>query len=70
MSLKIALVEDDPSIRAMLEYYFKSMGNEVFAYESGEDFFAAKPQCGLALLDVMLPGMDGLEIVRRLRAAP
>lgn len=70
MSLKIALVEDDASIRAMLEYYFKSLGHEVSAFESGEDFFAASPRMDLALLDVMLPGMDGIEIVRRLRSAP
>ena len=70
MALKIALVEDDPSIRAMLEYYFKSLGHEIAAFESGEDFFAASPKVDLALLDVMLPGMDGLEILRRLRADP
>ena len=70
MALKIALVEDDASIRAMLEYYFKSLGHEIGAFESGEDFFAAAPKADLALLDVMLPGMDGLEILRRLRADP
>ena len=70
MALKIALVEDDASIRAMLEYYFKSLGHEIVAFESGEDFFAASPKVDLALLDVMLPGMDGLEILRRLRADP
>ena len=70
MALKIALVEDDSSIRAMLEYYFKSLGHEIAAFESGEDFFAASPKADLALLDVMLPGMDGLEILRRLRADP
>ena len=70
MALKIALVEDDASIRAMLEYYFKSLGHEIVAFESGEDFFAAAPKADLALLDVMLPGMDGLEILRRLRADP
>lgn len=57
MALKIALVEDDSSIRAMLEYYFKSLGHEIAAFESGEDFFAASPKADLALLDVMLPGM-------------
>ena len=67
MTLRIAVVEDDESIRTMLEYYFKSMGHEVLAFESGEDFFDAAPVADLALLDVMLPGMDGLDIVRRLR---
>lgn len=67
MALRIAIVEDDPSIRTMLEYYFKSMGHEALAYESGEEFFAAAPVVDLALLDGMLPGMDGLDIIRRLR---
>ena len=69
MALKIALVEDDSSIRAMLEYYFKSLGHEIAAFESGEDFFAASPKADLALLDVMLPGIDGYEVCRAMRAA-
>ena len=69
MPLHIAIVEDDASIRTMLEYYFKSLGHEVAAFESGEAFFAASPRMDLVLLDVMLPGMDGIEILRRLRAA-
>ena len=69
MPLNIAVVEDDASIRTMLEYYFKSLGHEVSAFESGEDFFAASPKMDLALLDVMLPGMDGIQILRRLRSS-
>ena len=67
MALKIALVEDDSSIRAMLEYYFKSLGHEIAAFESGEDFFAASPKADLALLDVMLPGMDGFAVLEHIR---
>ena len=70
MPLKIIIVEDDASIRTMLEYYFKSMGHQVVAHESGEELFAHEVQGDIALLDVMLPGMDGLEIVRRLRQDP
>ena len=70
MPLKIFIVEDDASIRAMLEYYFKSMGHQVHAYDSGEELFANEVEGDIALLDVMLPGMDGLEIVRRLRQDP
>ena len=70
MPLKIIMVEVDASIRTMLEYYFKSMGHQVRAYESGEELFAHEVRGDIALLDVMLPGMDGLEIVRRLRQDP
>ena len=68
----IVVVEDDSSIREMLRYYFQSPGNEVRAYESGEEFFEAeqgRPAPSIYLLDIMLPGMDGLEILRRLRAS-
>ena len=68
MSVKIAIVEDDASIRTMLEYYLTSLQYEVSAFESGEDFFAAGVRPDLAILDVMLPGMDGVEILRRLRS--
>ncbi len=68
----IAVVEDDESIRAMLTYYFQTVGYTVRAYPSGEAFFAAEadqPPPTLCLLDVMLPGMDGTEVLRRLRAS-
>ncbi|MEG2421846.1 MAG: response regulator transcription factor, partial [Oscillospiraceae bacterium] len=48
-------------------YYLKSTGYTVVEFESGEDFFGENPGADLFLLDVMLPGMDGLEILRRLR---
>lgn len=69
MSKSIAVVEDDESIREMLRYYFQSVGYSVRAYESGEALFAdsEQPLPLLYILDIMLPGMDGLEILRRLR---
>ena len=70
MSKPIVVVEDDESIREMLRYYFQSVGYNVRAYESGEAMFeaeAGKPGPVLYILDIMLPGMDGLEILRRLR---
>lgn len=71
MSNPIVIVEDDESIRTMLDYYFCSLGHEVLSFESGEDMFEALGDTGpeLCILDIMLPGMDGLEILRRLRVA-
>ncbi|BDF71746.1 DNA-binding response regulator [Oscillospiraceae bacterium] len=72
MSRTIAVVEDDESIREMLRYYFGSVGYGVRAYESGEAMLEgeadAKDAPVLYILDIMLPGMDGLEVLRRLRA--
>ena len=70
MARAIAVVEDDESIREMLRYYFQSVGYAVRAYESGEALFAGEAEESLPalyILDIMLPGMDGLEILRRLR---
>ncbi len=71
MSNPIVIVEDDESIRTMLDYYFKSLNHEVMAFESGEAMFdnigGIVPE--LCILDIMLPGIDGLEILRRLRVA-
>ena len=68
----IVIIEDDESIREMLRYYFRSVGYEVGCFESGEAYFETggelKPS--LFILDIMLPGMDGLEILRRLQADP
>ena len=69
MAETIVIVEDDESIREMLRYYFHSVGYEVASFESGEEYFekggGSKP--ALFILDIMLPGMDGLEILRSIR---
>mgnify|MGYP005980764079 CR=1 FL=1 len=70
MSKAIAVVEDDESIREMLRYYFHSVGYAVRAYESGEALFAGEEGLGLPalyILDIMLPGIDGFEVCRRIR---
>ena len=70
MSRSIVVVEDDESIREMLRYYFQSVGYTVRPYESGEAMFEGETAQSfpvLFILDIMLPGMDGLEILRRLR---
>ena len=71
MADAIVVTEDDESIREMLSYYFRSVGYEVRGYDSGEALFAGEGEQRppvLYILDIMLPGMDGVEILRRLRA--
>ena len=67
----IYCVEDDSSIRELMLYTLRATGFEAEGFESGEDLFAAlaKHTPQLITLDVMLPGMDGIEILKRLRAA-
>ncbi len=65
-------VEDDASIRDIEVYALSSAGFEARGFEDGSSFYAAitgekdKPQ--LIVLDVMLPGIDGIELLKRIRA--
>lgn len=65
----IYIVEDDSSIRELLEYSLNNSGFEARGFERPSEFHAAvrelKPQ--LVLLDIMLPEEDGLRILRGLR---
>ena len=62
------LVEDDPSIRKLVEYALSSNSIPIVSFSSGEEAFASLPdKVDLFLLDIMLPGMDGIEILHRIR---
>lgn len=62
-------VEDDASIRDIELYALKSAGFETKGFEDGLSFWQAleKEKPELILLDVMLPGMDGIEILTRMK---
>lgn len=66
----IFCVEDDSSIRDLMIYTLHAAGFEAVGFDGGEAFWAAikgqRPE--LILLDIMLPGEDGLSILQNLRA--
>jgi len=66
---KILVVDDEPSITNLVSAYLKPEGYEVFIASDGNAGLKAarafKPD--LIILDVMLPGMDGIELLSRLR---
>ena len=69
MSSRILLVEDDERIRASIRLALEEEGYEVEEAPSGEealDLFAEQPP-DVALIDLMLPGMDGFECCRQIR---
>ncbi|MCL1843630.1 MAG: response regulator transcription factor [Defluviitaleaceae bacterium] len=72
---QVWIVEDDEDIREIALYALRSAGFEAEGFENGDAFFAMLENKGvvppgLAILDIMLPGDDGLVILKRLRRNP
>ncbi len=69
MPKMIVLAEDEPQIAGLIEFKLKKEGYEVTWKENGEEALKAikadKPD--LILLDIMIPVMDGYEVLRRLK---
>ncbi len=72
MNSKILIVDDTYASRETLETLLQPQGYKLIMAENGLQALdlAAKTQPDLILLDVMMPGMDGFEVCRRLRATP
>ncbi len=64
----LLVVDDDPELRALLTRYLGEQGYNVGGVENGSDMdaYLAEHQVDLVVLDLMLPGEDGLTIARRL----
>jgi two-component system, NtrC family, nitrogen regulation response regulator NtrX len=69
---RLLLVDDEPGIRRSLAGILEDEGYVVDAVESGEACLAALPGAGygLVLLDIWLPGMDGMEVLARIQEIP
>jgi two-component system response regulator MtrA len=67
---RVLLIEDDPAVREGLELALRHLGHQVVARADGESGLdAARTEAPhVVVLDVMLPGIDGFEVCRRLRA--
>jgi DNA-binding response OmpR family regulator len=66
---QVLVVDDDLTVRDVVRRYLELAGHEVALADNGEDALAwiAEHKPDLVVLDLMLPGIDGLEVCRRLR---
>ena len=70
---KVLVVEDDVDIRGLVENRLRRHGHRVVAVGSGEEALATIAEKGapdVAVLDVLMPGMTGLDLLRTLREDP
>ena len=68
----LLLAEDDPDIRELISFRLSTAGHAVTAVEDGPSALdaAADAVPDLVLLDVMMPGLSGIDVCRALRARP
>ena len=69
--MRILVIDDDDAQRRMLRGFLRKQGHEVFDAGTGEEGVAlAEHEGGLDLVisDIRMPGIDGIEVLRRLRA--
>ncbi len=69
---RITLIEDEEDIRHLVLYNLQKDGYDADGFESGEEGLTEirKRHPDLVLLDLMLPGIDGMEVCRRLKQNP
>ena len=72
MSESILVVDDDPTVSDVVRRYLERAGYTVTLAADGRDALAVYERIrpDLVVLDLMLPGIDGLEVCRRLRSSP
>ena len=70
MGHKVFIVEDEPDLRDTLKYNLENEGFSVEAFSNGEAFLCSvdKNKPNLVILDLMLPGVSGLDVCRKLRS--
>tara|TARA_Y100001970_G_scaffold77233_1_gene98112 strand:+ start:25970 stop:26665 length:696 start_codon:yes stop_codon:yes gene_type:complete len=68
--IKILVVDDDPDIIEIISYNLKKENYKVFSCYNGTDSIkiAEKEKPDLIILDVMMPGMDGIQVCEKLRS--
>src|SRR5687768_6033711 len=69
--MRVLIIEDEKEVRDMLEFEFKTQGWQVLPLESGENalVYMSQHPPDVALIDQILPGKPGTEIIREIRSS-
>lgn len=69
---KILIVDDEASARTVIRHCLQDAGHQVFEASEGEEALRKikRRRFDLVILDIMMPGLDGYEVLERLRAIP
>jgi FixJ family two-component response regulator len=65
--LRLIVIDDDMDIRRAVGRSLRSYGHQVYLFESGEAFLAQSCEADCAIVDIGLPGVNGLEMEEQLR---
>ncbi len=70
--VRILVVEDEPTLRELVSFVLSGKGYEIMSVSTGEEAVEAlhKHRPELVVLDIMLPGIDGWEVCKRIRRMP
>jgi signal transduction histidine kinase/CheY-like chemotaxis protein/streptogramin lyase len=68
----VLIVDDEPNIRAFIRYELEKSGYPVLEASTGEEALdlALRERPGVMLLDILLPGIDGFQVIQRLKSDP
>ena len=67
--MTLAVVDDDADVRAALNRLLRAMGHQVRLFASAEEFAGAGDGFDCIILDIRLPGLNGLELREQMRAS-
>lgn len=69
MKARILVVDDEPNIREVVERYLRREGFDTIAASDGEEALARVADADLVVLDLMLPKIDGIEVLRQIQSS-
>src|SRR3954453_3745248 len=71
-STKVYVIDDDPAMRDSLDFLLGSAGFNVRLFDSAQTFLTELPDLaiGCVVTDIRMPGIDGIELLRRLNFSP